>query len=44
MKTELTIDGAMKEKWQYTRVGCLQYRAAVGQKSEELWKYLKGTI
>jgi DNA/RNA-binding domain of Phe-tRNA-synthetase-like protein len=44
MKLELVIDEAMKQKWQYTRVGCLQYRTEVQEKSEELWKHLKEKV
>ena len=40
----LVIDEAMKELWQATRVGCLQYKVKVEQKNEEMWKYLKKDI
>ena len=44
MGKHLVIDGEMKAKWPDTRVGCLQYRVKVGEKSEELWSYLKKDI
>ena len=36
MRKHLAIDEEMKAKWPDTRVGCLQYRVKVGEKSEEL--------
>lgn len=44
MKVELIIDEAMKQKWQYTRVGCLHYQVEVKPKNEEMWSYLKKNI
>lgn len=44
MGKTLTIDGAMKELWPATRVGCLQYKVKVEKKNEEMWKYLKKDI
>lgn len=44
MRKHLAIDEEMKAKWPDTRVGCLQYRVKVGEKSEELWSYLKKDI
>lgn len=44
MRKNLVIDSSMKELWPAVRVGCLQYRAAVEKKNEEMWKYLKRDI
>lgn len=44
MSKHLVIDRDMKEKWPRTRVGCFQYRVAVEEKNENLWKYLKKDI
>lgn len=44
MRKHLAIDEEMKAKWSDTRVGCLQYRVKVREKSEELWSYLKKDI
>lgn len=44
MTKHLVIDKEMKEKWPYTRVGCLQYEVKVEKKNEDMWKYLKKDI
>lgn len=44
MNLKLVIDETMKQKWKHTRVGCIQYRAEVNEKNEELWKYLKKKV
>ncbi|MGC4018481.1 MAG: phenylalanine--tRNA ligase beta subunit-related protein [Muricomes sp.] len=44
MNLKLVIDETMKQKWKYTRVGCLQYRAEVKEKNDQLWKYLKEKV
>lgn len=41
MRKTIIIDKEMKALWPAVRVGCLQYRAEVTKKNEELWKYLK---
>lgn len=43
MAREIVIDGALKEKWPDTRLGCFLYTTNVEKKNEELWKYLKQT-
>ena len=44
MRKHLAIDEEMEGKWPDTGVGCLQYRVKVGEKSEQLWSYLKKDI
>lgn len=43
-KVNLSIDAEMKALWPETRAGCFQYSVKVGNKNEELWKYLKRDI
>ena len=43
MAREIVIDGALKEKWPDTRLGCFLYTTNVEKKNEELWTYLKQT-
>ena len=44
MRKNLVIDSGMKELWRAVRVGCLQYKVSVGEKNDEMWKYLKKDI
>lgn len=44
MRKELHIDADMKKIWPSTRVGCLQYKADVEKKNEEMWAYLKKEV
>ena len=44
MRKNLVIDSGMKELWRAVRVGCLQYKVSVGEKNDEMWKYMKKDI